>query len=215
VDAPGGYGWTPVRTLLLSDHTADQDVSFFVSHGYSGMFWIWTTVPVTAPEIPGTSNVTGPYNHYNMEVYAWSGAYDTYADALAHGEYVADSGVFNQFVPYGAPPPPPPDLTSLPAMVLQRPLPGDANLDNKVDINDLTRVLTNYNSTGANWLAGDFNNDQKVDINDLTIVLTNYNQSRGSPSAGGNLSAVPEPSTLVLTTAGLAALLLLARKWRT
>ena len=52
-------------------------------------------------------------------------------------------------------------------------LPGDANLDGKVDINDLTRVLTNYNqTTGMGWGTGDFNNDGKVDINDLTIVLT-------------------------------------------
>ena len=54
--------------------------------------------------------------------------------------------------------------------------PGDANGDHKVDINDLTIVLTNYNQSGA-WATGDFNGDAKVDINDLTIVLTNYNQT--------------------------------------
>ena len=39
----------------------------------------------------------------------------------------------------------------LPALILQEGLAGDANLDGKVDINDLTIVLTSYNqSTGAN-----------------------------------------------------------------
>jgi probable HAF family extracellular repeat protein len=89
-------------------------------------------------------------------------------------------------------------------------LPGDANYDSKVDINDLTKVLTNYNqSTGANgWDLGDFNGDNKVDINDLTIVLANYNQSLGS-SVG--MAAVPEPTSLLLAVAG--ALGLLAHAW--
>ena len=32
--------------------------------------------------------------------------------------------------------------------------------------------------------AGDFNNDTKVDINDLTIVLSNYGQSVGWAAGG-------------------------------
>ena len=63
-------------------------------------------------------------------------------------------------------------------------LPGDANLDGKVDINDLTVVLAHYNQTGMTWSQGDFTGDGKVDINDLTIVLANYNTSDGSPPAG-------------------------------
>ena len=90
-------------------------------------------------------------------------------------------------------------------------IPGDANLDGKVDINDLTMVLTNYNQTPAmTWTLGDFNGDGKVDINDLTIVLTHYNQSLGS-SAGG-MAAVPEPSSLVLL--GVVAVGLLGCAWR-
>jgi hypothetical protein len=104
----------------------------------------------------------------------------------------------------------------MPALILQKatPLPGDANFDTKVDINDLTRVLTNYNqSTGANgWGLGDFNGDQKVDINDLTIVLTYYNQSNGSSAAGP--AAVPEPSALLLAAAGTIGLLACCRRER-
>ena len=90
------------------------------------------------------------------------------------------------------------------------PLAGDANLDGKVDINDLTKVLTNYNQTSMTWGNGDFNGDGKVDINDLTIVLAHYNQSLGSSALG--ISAVPEPGAIVLLAAGLAGLL--AYAWR-
>ena len=75
-------------------------------------------------------------------------------------------------------------------------LPGDANLDGRVDINDLTIVLANYNQTiGMSWSTGDFTGSGTVDINDLTIVLANYNTSDASLAAG--LAAVPEPSGLV------------------
>ena len=63
-------------------------------------------------------------------------------------------------------------------------LPGDANFDGQVDINDLTIVLAHYDTTvGASWATGDFLGDGKVNINDLTIVLAHYGQNLGS-SAG-------------------------------
>ena len=89
-------------------------------------------------------------------------------------------------------------------------LPGDANLDGKVDINDLTIVLANYNQTGMRWSQGDLNYDAKVDINDLTIVLSNYNQSLGASAT--SMAAVPEPSTIALLLASAACLV--AYAWR-
>jgi probable HAF family extracellular repeat protein len=84
-------------------------------------------------------------------------------------------------------------------------LPGDANLDGKVDVNDLTIVLSNFGKTGRTWSSGDFVGDGKVDINDLTIVLANFGRTFGA-TPGGNVSAVPEPSTLALFVAiGLLA----------
>ena len=71
-------------------------------------------------------------------------------------------------------------------------LPGDANLDGKVDINDLTIVLAHYGQTGMAWTQGEFTGDGTVDINDLTIVLAHYGQSLGS--SAGPVAAVPEPA---------------------
>ena len=69
-------------------------------------------------------------------------------------------------------------------------LPGDANGDGRVDINDLTIVLANFGrSTGMTWSTGDFIGDGTVDINDLTIVLANFGQGTGSSAAG--LAATP------------------------
>jgi hypothetical protein len=56
-------------------------------------------------------------------------------------------------------------------------LPGDANGDGKVDIDDLTIVLTHYQQVTS---TGDLNDDGRVDIDDLTIVLSNYQTSLNS-----------------------------------
>ena len=99
------------------------------------------------------------------------------------------------------------------AMILES-LPGDANRDGKVDINDLTIVLTNFGLSGSpldvTYSQGDFNGDGKIDINDLTIVLTHFGQSIGSSAAG--MAPAPEPGSLAVVAAGLAGLL--AYAWR-
>jgi hypothetical protein len=90
-------------------------------------------------------------------------------------------------------------------------IPGDVNLDGRVDINDLTIVLANYGkSAGMTWGTGDIVYDGTVDINDLTIVLANYGQTESSMAPA--MSAVPEPSVLALLAA--VALGLLAYGWR-
>ena len=87
-----------------------------------------------------------------------------------------------------------PDLEQMPALILRSSLPGDANLDGKVDINDLTIVLSHYGQSGQTWADGEFTGDGTVDINDLTIVLAHYGGSVGSADAA--MSAVPEPGAL-------------------
>ena len=46
------------------------------------------------------------------------------------------------------------------AFVIYAPMPGDANLDGKVDINDLTIVLAHYNQTGMTWTQGEFTGER-------------------------------------------------------
>ena len=87
---------------------------------------------------------------------------------------------------------------------------GDANRDGRVDVNDLTIVLTNFGqSRGMSWSTGDFTGDGTVDINDLTIVLANFGTTYAAPSG---IKAVPEPCTITLLLAGAACPLALA--WR-
>jgi autotransporter-associated beta strand protein len=91
-------------------------------------------------------------------------------------------------------------------------LPGDANLDGCVDVNDLTIVLSNFGRTaGATWGQGDFEYDGTVDINDLTIVLANFGTTVESPAASG-IRTVPEPGAIALLLAGAGCLLGLV--WR-
>ncbi len=83
---------------------------------------------------------------------------------------------------------------------------GDANLDGAVNGADLGAVLANFGSTNGTWYMGDFNYDGSVNGADLGVVLANFGQHISVTAA------VPEPSTLLLSAAGLVGLL--AYAWR-
>jgi uncharacterized repeat protein (TIGR03803 family) len=85
------------------------------------------------------------------------------------------------------------------------PQPGDANGGGRVDINDLTIVLTNFGRTSVSWSQGDFAGDGTIDMNDLTIVLSNFDKTPGAA-----LGAVPEPPARVLLALALLAPLVYA-----
>ena len=70
------------------------------------------------------------------------------------------------------------------AFLLQALLPGDANEDGRVDVNDLTIVLTNFGQTGMTWSQGEFTGDGKVDVNDLTIVRRTTARAPERPPRG-------------------------------
>jgi chitodextrinase len=52
------------------------------------------------------------------------------------------------------------------------PLTGDLNGDHKINIFDLSTLLSHWNKSGA----GDFNNNGRVDIFDLSVLLSRYGQ---------------------------------------
>ncbi len=102
--------------------------------------------------------------------------------------------------------------TAYRAFALLATLPGDANLDGRVDVNDLTIVLSHFGQTGAAWAQGEFTGDGKVDVNDLTIVLANFGQSGGSSAEG--MAAVPEPASMAMLAALLLAAAWTANFWK-
>jgi subtilisin family serine protease len=70
-------------------------------------------------------------------------------------------------------------------------LPGDANRDLKVGIEDLGILAGSWQNCGLHWEDGDFNGDGCVAIEDLGILAGNWSQGMGGVS-------VPEPASLVL-----------------
>jgi hypothetical protein len=93
------------------------------------------------------------------------------------------------------------------SVVLKLTYGGDADLDGDVDVADLGRLATSWQSA-APWTGGDFDYSGSIDVNDLGLLAINWQAGVGSP-LGPSLSelvaamglptvAVPEPSALGL-----------------
>lgn len=80
------------------------------------------------------------------------------------------------------------DEHSVPAL-----LPGDANLDGRLDLEDFNRVRDNFGK-GAFWYQGDFDGNHRVNFDDLEILFEGPRE----------MAAVPEPATDVLLCLALA-----------
>ena len=119
-------------------------------------------------------------------------------------------------------------LTSTPFYVNPTLLPGDANLDGRVDVLDLAILAANYRKhvTGG-WMQGDFNHDGVVDVEDLALLAANYRHSYASdvvPAFDGldaeaiqllslaGVTVVPEPVRLCCWAQGCSATLICT--WR-
>jgi len=120
-------------------------------------------------------------------------------------------------------------------MLIAPELTADANMDGKVDFNDLLILAQNNGLITGDWTHADFNYDSKVDFNDLLLLAQNVNQTNGTVTLGsGQLPAsfeaqwalaqaevkaagvsnpVPEPGTMSLLAISAAGLL--ARRRRT
>lgn len=87
-------------------------------------------------------------------------------------------------------------------------LPGDANLDGRIDVVDLGILSTHWGLAG-NWYAGDFNGDNIVNQEDLDILVASYDMEYDIYWTNGpqTLVPIPEPSTLILVLIGLPFLI--------
>ena len=222
-----GQGWATIGTALISDGSAAGDITSNdggPSYPYGGYFSLPDSQFETAGSYANLQSV-------QLEIWAWTGNYNDPTTAASNNQYVLDNATsndqntFNEPVSWDASTATfRADFSNMPALTLAQetqapgggsippeglPLMGDANLDGRVDVNDLTIVLTNFGRTGMTWSRGDFTGDGTVDINDLTIVLANFGATE-NPSLG----AVPEPATLVLLAIGALALLLIPRRER-
>jgi hypothetical protein len=114
----------------------------------------------------------------------------------------------------------PVDSTSI---VIKYTYAGDANLDGKVNIQDLYKLAQDYNTT-SNWTGADFNYDGVVNSADLALLAANWQMGVTSPVLGdvaslsGGLglpmvpAAVPEPAGAGML--GLGMIAALARRRR-
>lgn len=84
-------------------------------------------------------------------------------------------------------------------------MPGDANLDGMVNMNDATILADNWGGSGIDWCGGDFNSDGHVNAADASILAANWGNILSLPE---HVVPVPESGMLGMAIALAAALLL-------
>ncbi len=86
------------------------------------------------------------------------------------------------------------------------PLIGDANLDGKVDLNDLNIILNNLGQATGDWTKGNFDGAATIDLTDLNDVLNNLGTTTIPASTLAEVQAAfaaPNPPRSRLCWAGL------------
>ncbi|MBN2216144.1 MAG: hypothetical protein JW719_02080 [Pirellulales bacterium] len=88
-------------------------------------------------------------------------------------------------------------------------LPGDANLDGMVNVNDATILADNWGGGGIDWSGGDFNSDGCVNAADASILAANWGNILPLPE---HAAPVPESGTLGMAIALATALVSLRKR---
>jgi hypothetical protein len=93
---------------------------------------------------------------------------------------------------------------------------GDADLNGKVDINDLGMLASHWQTPGP-WTSGDFDYSGSVNVADLGLLATNWQRGVGAPLAGSLGEALAQlglPPASVPEATSLVALVLAAMMTR-
>jgi hypothetical protein len=86
-------------------------------------------------------------------------------------------------------------------------VPGDSNLDGKVNTIDFNNLAGSFGASGKKWIDGDFDYNGIVDSIDFTQIVSNFGRTNSpAPSLG---SVIPEPATV-----GIVALAMMAMRRR-
>ncbi|WP_428939083.1 PQQ-dependent sugar dehydrogenase [Fontivita pretiosa] len=89
-------------------------------------------------------------------------------------------------------------------------MPGDANLDDVVNIRDLYLLASNWQtSSAATWRMGDFTDDGRIDMLDLNVLASRWQDIPGSSSLSEALAQLGLPQVTVPEPAALSAVLLI------
>ena len=86
---------------------------------------------------------------------------------------------------------------------------GDANLDGTVDAADLNALALNWRGSDAVWSGGDFTGDGNVTAEDLNELALKW---RSSLPLASRTETIPEPSTGLLASFGMLAVLVLRQQ---
>jgi hypothetical protein len=95
-------------------------------------------------------------------------------------------------------------VTYSPTQVLVRAsVPGDANLDNAVNLADFNLLAANFGQSGRTWVQGDFTGDGMVNLLDFNRLAGQFGVSASGPGVTAQdwsalAAVVPEPAALSL-----------------
>ncbi|MFT3788343.1 MAG: autotransporter-associated beta strand repeat-containing protein [Tepidisphaeraceae bacterium] len=88
-----------------------------------------------------------------------------------------------------------------PSVLLSVARPGDADLDGRVNFNDLLALAAHYSAAGQTWATGDFDGTGNVNFSDLLTLARNYGFDTTGTSASdfatnwaAALALIPEPT---------------------